>query len=89
MYSIYLSNQAKKFLSTCDNHLQERLDELFEILMEDPLPLHNYDIVKIKGLKKCYRIRLGSIRIIIELNPKMNEIYILKIDKRAKIYRDL
>jgi len=57
--------------------------------MEDPLPLHNYDIAKIKGLEKTYRIRLGAIRIIIELIPKTNEIFILKIDKRAKIYRDL
>lgn len=53
-----------------------------------PLPVNDYDIAKIKGLKKGYRIRLGTIRTIIELNPKENEIFILKIDQRAKIYRD-
>lgn len=88
MYSIFLSNQAKKFLSTCDSTLRERLEELFQILINDPLPVNNYDIAKIKGLKKGYRIRLGTIRTIIELNPKENEILILKIDKRAKVYRD-
>ena len=45
--------------------------------MEDPLPLHDYDIDKIKRQKKSYRIRLGSIRVIVELNPKLNEINIL------------
>ena len=57
MYSIYLSNQAKKYLSTCDDSLRRRLNELFEILTEDPLPLQNYDISKIKGLKKSLLIR--------------------------------
>ena len=46
MYSIFLSKQAKKFLSTCDDSLRRHLDELFGMLMEDPLPLHNYDIAK-------------------------------------------
>ncbi len=89
MYSIYLSNQAKKFLSTCDATVRKRIEELFEVLIENPLPLHDYDIVKVKGLKKGYRIRLGTIRIIIELNLGENEINVLKIDKRAKVYRDL
>ena len=89
MYSIYLSNQAKKFLSTCDDKIRRLLDELFDVLSEDPLPLHDYDIAKIKGLKKTYRIRLGAIRVIIELIPKTNDVYILKIDKRPKIYRNL
>ena len=89
MYSIYLSNQAKKFLSTCDDKIRMHLDELFDVLIEDPLPLHNYDIAKIKGLEKTYRIRLGTIRVIIELIPKTNDIHILKIDKRSKIYRNI
>jgi len=54
MYSIFLSNQAKKFHTTCADRLQRRLNELFETLIEDPLPLHKYDIAKIKGLKKSY-----------------------------------
>lgn len=88
MYSIFLSNQAKKFLSTCDSTLRERLEELFEILINDPLPVNNYDITKIKELKKGYGIRLGTTRTIIELNPKKKEIFILKIDQRATVYRD-
>lgn len=89
MRTVYLSNQSKKFLSTCDENLRSRIEDLFETLAEDPLPIHDFDIAKVKGLKKAYRIRLGAIRIIIELNLRENEIFILKIDKRSKAYRDL
>ncbi len=89
MYSIYLSKQAKKFLSTCDEILRRRIEDLLEILVEDPLPIHDYDIAKVKGLKKGYRIRLGTLRVIIELNLAKSEILILKIDKRSRAYRDL
>ena len=89
MYSVFLSAQAQKFLGTCENRLKRQLDELFSVLTEDPLPIPRYDIAKIRGLKKGYRIRLGTIRVIIELNPRVSEVYILKIDKRGKVYRDL
>ena len=89
MYSIFLSVQANKFLTTCENRLKQQIEELFDVIIEDPLPIPQYDIAKIHGLKKGYRIRLGNIRVIIEINPRAREIYILKIDKRDKVYRDL
>ena len=58
MYSLYLSAQAQKFLEICENRMKKQIDELFEVLIEDPLPISQYDIAKIRGLKKGYRIRL-------------------------------
>jgi len=89
MYALFLSAQAQKFLETCEPQIKQQIEELFGILIEDPLPIPRYDIAKIRGLKKGYRVRLGTIRVIIELNPRAREIFILKIDKRSKAYRDL
>jgi mRNA interferase RelE/StbE len=88
-FDIYLSNQVKKFLENCDSSLRHRLEELFKVLQENPLLSDIYDIGKVKGLKKSYRVRLGSYRVIIQLFPTNKEIYILKIDKRGSVYKNI
>lgn len=89
MNSIYLSRQAEKFLLSCNKDLKNKIQELFEVLINNPFPVDVYDLEKIKGMKKAYRIRLNKVRILIELHLYEEEIVILKIDKRSKVYRKI
>ncbi len=88
-YDLYISRKAEKFLNSCDSDLRDVFERAFTILVENPLPIKEYDIRKIKGQEKVFRIRIGSYRIIYGVYKRDQEILILKVDKRGTVYRNL
>ncbi|RLE92294.1 MAG: hypothetical protein DRJ55_04680 [Thermoprotei archaeon] len=47
---------------------KDRLIELFKILKSNPIPYKKYDVAKLKGYRNTYRIRLGKLRVIYEVD---------------------
>lgn len=82
MFQIFLSNNSKKFLKKCDNKIRERLNKLFEVLKEEPVPAKLFDLTKIEGSTHSYRIRLSSHRVTYFISWDKKEINIMNIERR-------
>lgn len=80
---IFYSNQAKKFLKNADVVLVKRILKKIEDLRSKPV---THDTKPIEGSDKLYRVRVGSYRILYEVDHKNNIIGIVKIDKRSRAY---
>lgn len=83
-YSIYFNNIIRKFIEGLDESHKERIKEKLLSLSENPFP---GDVKKVKGKENVYRLRIGEYRVLYILNRKEKEIYVVKIDKRSRVYR--
>jgi len=83
MYEIIFSRHAVKFISALPQNYKNKFKEILEILKENP---YAYPYKKIRGETNLYRIRIGKYRIMYEINKKQNQIIILKVDKRERVY---
>jgi len=84
MYEIIFSRKAAKFISTLPQNYKDKIKETLIILRENP---YGYPYKKIRGETNLYRIRVGKYRILYEIDKNNNQIIILKIDKRERIYK--
>ncbi|WP_290596660.1 MULTISPECIES: type II toxin-antitoxin system RelE family toxin [unclassified Archaeoglobus] len=80
-YEIFLSRQARKFLDRLDVTTRSRIAEKLKLLSDNPFAL---PYKKIKDRENTYRIRIGDFRVIYVVRG--NEIRVLKIDKRERVY---
>jgi len=69
------------------SHYQQRIKELFLVLENEAVPYKLYDIRKMEGWDHAYRIRIGDIRIIYRFLSDLNEILILEIEWRGRVYK--
>ncbi len=83
MYEILFSKKAAKFVSNLPPGYKNKLKEILSALKENP---YSYPYKKIRGETNLYRIRIGKYRILYEINKDKNQIIILKIDKRERVY---
>ncbi len=81
-YKVFLSNKSKKRYLKLDDATTEKVNDLFAVLEDNPVPFRQYDLVKLKGIKNVYRIRIFSYRIIYFVCFSENIIRVLKIDIR-------
>ena len=85
MFEVDYSNQASSFLRKCDKELSKRLLDKIEELRITPILR---ETIVIEGYKeKLYRVCVGDYRILYEVEFKNNKLGIVKIDKRAKVYK--
>ena len=84
MFELRFSNKAEKFLKKCDGKLKLRLVDLFQKLMQNPVPAKEYDLKKIAGEENTYRIRLSSYRTTYFVDWEQKIIRILKIERRKE-----
>jgi len=47
-----------------------------------PVPFQEHHVKKVSGFTNTYRVRIGDLRIIYELQPKEQIITVLKIDRK-------
>ena len=81
---IYTSSKALKFLDKLDNTRRTFIYEKLSSLKD--FPEVNMDIKKMKGMDNIYRIRIGKIRIIFDVDKNESIITIVNIDFRGNIY---
>jgi mRNA interferase RelE/StbE len=86
VYELKPSKKSIKFIEKLDIKLKERLGTFFKILKTNPLPFREYDLVKLKGSKNFYRIRIGEIRIIYEIRELEQKIRIHYVGFREGAY---
>ncbi|MHC1595632.1 MAG: type II toxin-antitoxin system RelE family toxin [Candidatus Syntropharchaeales archaeon] len=83
-YSIYFNRRIKKFLEKLDKSQKERIRTRLLSLSKDPFI---GDVKKVEGRENVYRVRIGDYRVLYLLDRKEKEIYVVKIDKRSRVYR--
>jgi mRNA interferase RelE/StbE len=83
-YQLTLSRESIKFLKKQEKTVQKRISSaLNELTLQPPLG----DIRPLKGRKGQLRLRVGTYRVIFEINHTEKMIYILTIDNRGDVYK--
>ncbi len=87
MYKIILKTQAEKFfLKKLDKNTQSKISSKIDQLAHDPFS-PNTNLGKLKEMEHGYRLRVGNIRIVYEVNTSSQTITVWKIDWRASVYK--
>ncbi len=84
MYTILLSNHARKALGKLERLVQERIVVALDLLKSDPRPPK---AVKLRGEDDVWRIRVGDYRILYEVIDNELVVWIVRIANRKDIYR--
>ncbi|MFZ2410140.1 MAG: type II toxin-antitoxin system RelE/ParE family toxin [Candidatus Methanoperedens sp.] len=83
-YSIFFNKKVKKLISELNKSQKDRIKEKLLSFAENPFTC---DIKKIKGKEDIFRLRIGDYRVLYIFDNKEKSIYVVKIDKRSRIYR--
>jgi mRNA interferase RelE/StbE len=82
-YQLTLSRETVKFVSKQEKSVQERIRKaLLGLTLRPPVG----DIKPMKGYTKRFRLRVGSYRVLFEINHEEKMICILTVDNRGDVY---
>ncbi|MEM2940025.1 MAG: type II toxin-antitoxin system RelE/ParE family toxin [Thermoproteota archaeon] len=87
MFKIEAKKRVLKALEDLSGKEKNRIKEALAILSNDPLPFKKLDVVKLKGYEDTYRIRIGDLRIVYEVNWDRKKIVIHFVGPRGKAYK--
>lgn len=88
-FQVELSAKAKKFYAACSRDLACRLNDCFAVLESDPYRGPNIKRLKTRPQDRLYRYRIGDYRIIYEVFEKEVIVLIVKVAKRADVYKNM
>lgn len=83
MYQILIKKRAKKFIDKLAATEKKRVVEAIERLPEGE------DIKKLRGYEGIFRLRVGSYRIIYEVDNGKFIVTVIDAGNRGQIYKDL
>jgi mRNA interferase RelE/StbE len=84
LFEVKFSNKAEKAINKSNPKLRKRLKELFEKLMQNPVPAREYDLRKIAGEEDTYRIRLSRYRATYTVYWEQKTIRVTKVKRRKE-----
>lgn len=85
MYSLVLHPRAKKFLSKLSKKDARPVVDKIDLLIRDPFT-PSLDIKKMATTQRSFRLRVGRIRVIYEVDTDKKRVYINDIDYRGSVY---
>ena len=83
MYQIFIKKRAKKFIDKLPATDKRRVVEAIERLPEGE------DIKKLRGYEGVLRLRVGSYRVIYEVDNDRLIVTVIDAGNRGQIYKDL
>ncbi|MFH1199821.1 MAG: type II toxin-antitoxin system RelE/ParE family toxin [Candidatus Micrarchaeota archaeon] len=83
MFSVLLSNAAKKQLKLLPKDYNERVVILLERFEQEPVPSKAYDVRKIGGRDETYRVRLSSFRVEYRVFWEEKTVWVAFIERRT------
>lgn len=89
LFTIEAKKRAVKFVETLDSPRKERIRATVQILKQNPVPIGQVDLAKLKDYNNLYRIRIGNIRIVYEVFWSERRILLHYIGTRGKAYTNL
>ena len=84
MYKSIFTKKAEKDLEKIANHDRENVLKRLRII-DFPFPA-NFDIKKYSSIPGFYRLRVGIVRVFIEVSQDRQEIWVHKIKYRGDAY---
>lgn len=81
MYQLIIRPKAEKHFAKLPEKLQQKILNVLKKLENNPFQ-QGLDIKKLIGTNKSYRIRIGEIRAIYEIDTKTKKIFVNDIDFR-------
>ena len=87
MYTILLFKKVVKFIKSLPVKQQKIVKSKFELLKTDPFYHPHMDLKKMKSTDELYRIRIGRIRFIYEVNREDVIILVFVGGMRGDIYK--
>ncbi len=83
-YKIFLKPSFERDVIGLPHDLAKRVIQQIESLKDNPLP---HQSLKLSGAEQLYRIRVGSYRIIYNIDHLKKEIHIQYVRHRRDVYR--
>jgi len=87
LFDIVISNRARRSLRRLPQQYARRTILAFEALKQNPAPVPEYEVKKLRGMKDTYRIEIGDIRIEYEVAWESRRISILAVEFRSRAYK--
>ena len=84
VYKVQIKKKAIKYLCTLRKKDAERIFSAIENLALDPRPSGHK---KLSGEENAYRIRIGSYRVIYEIEDEALMVYVVKAGARGDVYK--
>lgn len=84
-YSLLFAKSAQRQFDKLPRAAQQRLGEAIEQLAEYPLP---NGAIKLSGVDRLYRIRVGDYRAVYHLQDERLVILVIKVGHRREVYRN-
>ena len=84
MYSVQLSKKALKFLDSLEPDYRALVISKIKLLKQDLFPRGSK---KLDGWEKCYRLRVGDIRVQYHVKAEDKSVLVYKITRREKAYK--
>ena len=86
MYKIVYSAQSEKFIRKLDTKRQVKVKHRMELVAHNPF-VHDSNLEKIKDMIHGYKLRVGDIRAVYELDPETKTITVTRIAPRSSAYK--
>ena len=86
MYKIVYSAQSEKFIRKLDTKRQVKVKHRMELVAHNPF-VHDSNLEKIKDMIHGYKLRVGDIRLVYEVDSNNQTIAVWKTDWRDRIYK--
>lgn len=82
MYQITIRPKAEKHFSKLPKNLQEKIAKRLKKLEDNPFQV-GLDVKKLVGTEKSYRLGVGELRVIYQIDTSLKEIFVVDIDFRT------
>ncbi len=86
-YEVKVHKHAAKYLRTLPENIRRRVRNKLDLLAEDPYDANRLDIKPMQGEEGLWRLRIGSIRLIYEVQRRKLLVYILTAGHRGDVYK--
>ncbi|WP_457751165.1 type II toxin-antitoxin system RelE family toxin [Thermococcus sp.] len=86
-FRVIIGKKAEKRIRNLHPAHLKRFAELVETLKINPVPVESFDVKKIRGSERAYRVRLGNYRVLYTVRWDEDTVVILKIEPRERAYR--
>lgn len=85
LFTAEFSPRTLKEIRKLDPITRKRIGDKVDALEEDPFPK---EVERVEGYKdeKVFRVRVGDYRILYLVRYNPNQLIIVKVDKRARVY---
>ncbi|TCT23179.1 type II toxin-antitoxin system RelE family toxin [Thiobaca trueperi] len=86
-YQLKLHKDAAKFLRSLPARMRDRVRDKLDMLMDNPHDMQRLDVKPMVGENGLWRLRVGSIRLIYEVQEHYLVIYVVTAGNRGDVYK--